>query len=232
MKKVSEYYKAFSGRSERYDFLRVKYAEVFASAKKILDVGCDDNYLKQYCGDKVFGIDVGGTPDKVVDLEKESLRFLKDKSFDFTICTEVLEHIDNLHEVFADILRVTDGIVIISLPNTISRGRMRRLLRSHKTGKFYGLPFEKPVDRHKWYMSYKEITAFFEHHCREKNIHLQEILYHYPIIFHSEKNLLRRIKQIIHAKILELLGDKNSAVSVFVVMNTKKTYKENTSIGL
>lgn len=225
MKKVSEYYKAFSGRSERYDFLRERYPEFFTSAKKILDVGCDDNYLKQYLGEKVFGIDIGGTPDQVVDLEKESLRFLKDKSFDLTICTEVLEHIDNLHEVFADILRVTDGTVIISLPNTISRGRMRKVLRSHRTGKFYGLPFEKPIDRHKWYMSYKEITEFFEHHCRERNIHLQEVLLHYPIIFSEEKNPLRRIKQTLQSKIIHLLGDKNSAVSVFVVMNNKKPYE-------
>ena len=100
MENVTEYYRAFTGRSDRYDFLRERYQDEFAQANKILDVGCDDNYLKQYFAEKVFGIDIGGNPDRLVDLEKESLRFLSDNSFDLTICTEVLEHIDNLHVAF------------------------------------------------------------------------------------------------------------------------------------
>jgi 2-polyprenyl-3-methyl-5-hydroxy-6-metoxy-1,4-benzoquinol methylase len=225
MSHISEYYRAFTGRPDRYDFLRERYHDDFAAAKQILDVGCDDNYLKQHFGDKVFGIDIGGSPDRLVDLEKESLRFLSDKSFDVTICTEVLEHIDNLHEVFNDLLRVTNGIVIISLPNTISRGRIKQVLRKHRTGKFYGLPFAKPVDRHKWYFSYQEIVEFFVHHCQAKNIHLREILYHYPVQYDTETRPLHRLKQFLQAKWVKLTTDRNTAVSVFVIIDTTRPYE-------
>jgi 2-polyprenyl-3-methyl-5-hydroxy-6-metoxy-1,4-benzoquinol methylase len=225
MTKISHYYKAFNGRSDRYDFLRKHYADEFNQAKKILDVGCDDNYLKQHYGEKVFGIDIGGAPDRVVDLEKESLRFLSDNSYNLTICTEVLEHIDNLHEVFADLLRVTDGVIIISLPNTISWGRIKQVLRKHRTGKFYGMPFEKPADRHKWYFSYKEIVEFFEHHCQSNNIALPEVLYHYPVQYASEQRPLNRLKQWLQPHWIQATKDLNTAVSVFVVIDTQKPYE-------
>ena len=36
---------------------------------------------------------------------------------DCVVCTDVLEHVNNLHEVFEELIRITKRYVIISVPN-------------------------------------------------------------------------------------------------------------------
>lgn len=212
---------AIADREGRYEFLKKHFSTYFSEAKSILDIGCDDNFLKSVYGQKVFGIDIGGAPDRVVDLEKESLRFLSDKSYEVSICTEVLEHIDNLHEVFADIQRVTSKYAIISIPNSISYHRLRKIYKTHKTGKFYGLPLIKPIDRHKWYFSYKEILSFFVGHEQGGKYEIDTIIYHYPIIYAHENRVLHQIKQKLMSSIVLFLGYKRHCDSVFVLLKIK-----------
>jgi len=168
--KIEHYMVAFDGgRPDRYVFLQKKYPEVFANAKGILDVGCDNNYLKSVYGEKVFGIDIGGTPDKRVDLEKEGLRAFESNSYDLVICTEVLEHVDNFHEVFDELIRVSSRHVLISLQTVRQQIAFEHCYGQEETESFYGLPFERPVDRHKWFFSYKEAIDFFVHHAQKKD---------------------------------------------------------------
>jgi 2-polyprenyl-3-methyl-5-hydroxy-6-metoxy-1,4-benzoquinol methylase len=211
---------AIENREDRYEFLKKHFGTYFDQAKSILDIGCDDNFLKKVYGEKVFGIDIAGLPDQIVDLEKESLRFLSDKSYEVSICTEVLEHIDNLHEVFTDIQRVTSKYMIISIPNSISYHRLNKLIRTHTTGKFYGLPLQKPVDRHKWYFSYKEIEAFFKGHSHAGSYEIEAMIYQYPIIYKKETNFFKKIKQQIIAYFVLRLGYKRHANSVFVLLRS------------
>jgi 2-polyprenyl-3-methyl-5-hydroxy-6-metoxy-1,4-benzoquinol methylase len=209
---------AIKNRADRYEFLKRHFEKEIKEATSILDVGCDDNFLKQIYGDKVFGIDIGGKPDRVVDLEKESLRFLADKSYDLSICTEVLEHIDNLHEVFRDIQRVTNRYMIISIPNSISYHRLNKIYKTHRTGKFYGLPLEKPVDRHKWYFSYREIVDFFTGHEKAGTYTIERVIYQYPIRYNEETRFLKKLKQSIIAAVVTSLGLKRHSSSVFVLL--------------
>ena len=209
---------AIKNRADRYEFLKRHFEKEIKEATSILDVGCDDNFLKQIYGDKVFGIDIGGKPDRVVDLEKESLRFLADKSYDLSICTEVLEHIDNLHEVFRDIQRVTNRYMIISIPNSISYHRLNKIYKTHRTGKFYGLPLEKPVDRHKWYFSYREIVDFFTGHEKVGTYTIERVIYQYPIRYNEETRFLKKLKQSVIAAVVTGLGLKRHSSSVFVLL--------------
>jgi 2-polyprenyl-3-methyl-5-hydroxy-6-metoxy-1,4-benzoquinol methylase len=209
---------AIKNRADRYEFLKRHFEKEIKEATSILDVGCDDNFLKQIYGDKVFGIDIGGKPDQVVDLEKESLRFLADKSYDLSICTEVLEHIDNLHEVFRDIQRVTNRYMIISIPNSISYHRLNKIYKTHRTGKFYGLPLEKPVDRHKWYFSYREIVDFFAGHEKAGTYTIERVIYQYPIRYNGETRFLKKLKQSVIAAVVTGLGLKRHSSSVFVLL--------------
>ena len=48
-------------------------------------------------------VDIVGEPNFKIDLEKERLSSFEDNSFNTVICTEVLEHLNNLHDVFDDI---------------------------------------------------------------------------------------------------------------------------------
>jgi hypothetical protein len=212
-----EYFFSFGDRAGRYHYLQERFGDVFASSNRILDVGCDENYLKKVYGDKVFGIDIAGTPDRVVDLEKEALRSFSDGSYDLVICTEVLEHIDNLHEVFYDLIRVSSRHVLISLPNSTSTRRFWKLARTGRTPKFYGLPFEKPQDRHKWYFSYREIIDFISQASASLNLTPRAVIFHYNVRHKDERRLFHRIKQYIESHVIRLLCWRNQSQDVIVL---------------
>ncbi len=218
MKLEHHMYAFDKGREDRYAFLQKRFKEVFQDSRSILDVGCDDNYLKSVYGDKVFGIDIGGTPDKRVDLEKEALKSFEDNSYDLIICTEVLEHVDNLHEVFDELIRVSARYVLISLPNCSSTGRIMKVLRTGRNWKFYGLPFVRPVDRHKWFFSYKEIIDFFMHHAQKNNLDVSALILHYGIRYAKEKRQLHILKQTLSAWAVKMLGWHNQCQDVFILL--------------
>jgi len=104
-------------REERVKFVAKKFKNYLKES--ILDVGCDKGYLRQLIPDgmKYIGIDMGGKPDFEVNLEKNKLDRFEDNSFHTVVCTDVLEHLDNLHDVFDDIFRVSRKYIILSLPN-------------------------------------------------------------------------------------------------------------------
>ena len=160
----------FSSREERYDFLRKLFINYLK--KSILDVGCSERYLKKYLTDDIryVGVDIEGEPDFIVDLEKDKLSMFEDKSFYTVICTEVLEHIDNLHEIFDELTRVSEKYIIISLPNSwflfkfsLIRGKTKNPIR------YYGLPTEIPPDRHKWFFNYDEAFEFVKKRAERNN---------------------------------------------------------------
>lgn len=127
---------------------------------KVLDVGCWQKDLQSFlpAGADYLGIDVAGSYDQRVDLEEGKLPFA-DNAFDCVVCTDVLEHIDSLHDIYAEIIRVTRGYVIISLPNNWVAYK-KYLLRGLGHGKYYGLPLQKPDDRHRWFFNLEDIDRF------------------------------------------------------------------------
>jgi len=127
-------------------------------------VGADACFLKQHLdeGASYWGIGLGRYPDQQVNLEKEKIPF-PDNAFDCVLCLDVLEHLDNIHEAFDDLCRVSRRYVIVSLPSPWTD--FYNMLRSgeYRPGqpmKFYGLPVEPLEDRHKWFFSYEEAEKF------------------------------------------------------------------------
>ncbi len=152
---------AFRQREDRCQFIAERFAPHLKG--KALDVGCDRAYLKQLVPfDSYLGIDIGGTPDLVINLEKEPRLPFDDRAFEITICCEVLEHLDNLHQIFGELLRVTRGRVLASLPNNWANAR-KPIARGRGAIGHYGLPVDPPVDRHKWFFSLEEAHHFFQH---------------------------------------------------------------------
>ena len=152
----------FTDRQTKAKYVWLKYRPILKG--RILDVGADQRYLKQHLGEdtKYWGIGLGGHPDQEVDLEKEKIAF-PDNSFDCVLCLDVLEHLDNIHEVFDEICRVTQRYVIISLPNPWADFYRMLCFDDYRPGqptKFYGLPVEPPHDRHKWFYSTEEAEKF------------------------------------------------------------------------
>ncbi len=149
---------AFEERSDRVRFLERTFHGIVRG--RVLDVGCDVRHLKQLRPDLDYiGIDVGGQPDLTIDLEATERLPFGDRDFDLVICSEVLEHLDALHRVFAELVRVSRSKILISLPNCWTAAR-KPLSRGKGSIGHYGLPLRRPPDRHKWFFSLTEARAF------------------------------------------------------------------------
>lgn len=148
----------FPSRADRVRFLNTTFGHLLTG--RVLDVGCDIGTLRDLRPDLEYvGIDVGGDPDLVVDLERVERLPFGDRSFDAVVCSDVLEHLDNLHGTFVELVRVGRSRIVISLPNCWAAAR-RPVERGKGRIGHYGLPGERPVDRHKWFFSLAEACRF------------------------------------------------------------------------
>ena len=112
----------FTHRLDRSRFIAGHLRKYVAG--KVLDVGCDEAHLRTLVpGIEYTGIDVGGKPDLRIDLEATERLPFDDRAFDSVLCSDVLEHLDNLHRVFGELARVTRRWLVISLPNNWTNAR-------------------------------------------------------------------------------------------------------------
>lgn len=130
---------------------------------RVLDVGCRSGKLREVLMERnvrvcYLGLDLFPPADVIGDLE-QGLPF-GDKAFDVVVALDVLEHTDNIHKAFDELCRVARWFVVITLPNAYEvRGRIKFLLGRPISGK-YGLPAERPADRHRWVFSFNEAMHF------------------------------------------------------------------------
>lgn len=167
----------YTNRKSKAEYIYRKYKAVLSG--KILDVGADDCYLKEHLSDgaSYWGIGLGGNPDQTVDLEKEGLPF-PDRNYDCVLCCDVLEHLENIHEVFDELCRVSLRYVIISLPNPwASFYRFVRYgnYKADVTMKYYCLPVDKPSDRHKWFFGYQEAVRFIQYRAQKNDFSILQM---------------------------------------------------------
>jgi 2-polyprenyl-3-methyl-5-hydroxy-6-metoxy-1,4-benzoquinol methylase len=137
----------------------------------VLDVGCRDGIFK----DKLSGnykyigidfIDVGN--DKKI--EKKINNFLnhnlenglpsKIQDIDIINALDVLEHIENIHQLFLEFFKKSKKIIIIALPNmAYYKFRLNFLFTGTLSGKY--LFKEHPIkDKHRWIPNYYSINNF------------------------------------------------------------------------
>ncbi|MHC5114520.1 MAG: hypothetical protein ACYTGP_08855, partial [Planctomycetota bacterium] len=67
--------------------------------------------------------------------------------------------------IFDEVVRVSDKYVVISLPNCW-RTLRRRINRGRGKPQYYGLPAERPPDRHKWFFNVDDVLGFMETKAR------------------------------------------------------------------
>ena len=141
-----------------------------------------------------------------MSLESGRLPF-KDNSVDCVVCTDVLEHLESIHDVFFELTRVSKRYVIISLPNCWGLGLALKMLKGRGSMKAYGLPIKSPgemynpeqlVDRHKWFLNYEDAKNFVYGMAERTNMDVVICEPYCP--FKIERPFLSIITRIIYGK--------------------------------
>lgn len=166
-------YATFPRRESRSRFVADRFAPYLRGS--VLDVGCFEAPLRDILKDGSYtGVDIAGRPDIELDLESVERLPFDDGSFDTVICVEVLEHLDNLHAMFDELVRVASRDIIISLPNCWNTAR-RRLEKGRGKIAHLGLPVERPVNRHKWFFNTAEARDFVRAKADEQGVVIEEL---------------------------------------------------------
>ena len=121
-------------------------------------------------------VGLGGATDIEVNLETSPIPF-PNNSYDCVLCLDVLEHLDSIHTVFDELGRVSNRYIIISLPNPY-RDFIGMLLRQGDPAinfKYYGLPAQRPDDRHKWFFSNSNAELFIRGRAEKNNLRIVQI---------------------------------------------------------
>jgi len=168
-------YVTFPTRGTRSQFVEARFRDYLKET--VLDVGCFEAPLRELLtGVSYTGVDIDGNPDIRLDLEAcERLPFERN-SFYCVICVDVLEHLDNLHFIFQELVRVARRHLIISLPNCWCDARLK-IDRGRGSFAHYGLPTKKPLDRHKWFFSLSEARGFLEVKAEENGLTIAEMFF-------------------------------------------------------
>ena len=128
---------------------------------QVLDVGCRGGELREALAgtDTSYrGLDIAPPADIVADLD-ESIP-LPDDDVQVVVALDVLEHTDDIHASFAELCRVAQRSIIISLPNNYEVSTRLAHLRGRPMSGKYGLPVEPPGDRHRWFFSMDDARRF------------------------------------------------------------------------
>lgn len=145
-------------RDERSRFVARRFAGYLPGG--VLDVGCYEAPLRDILVDiRYHGVDIAGNPDQRINLETCTRLPFDDHSWSCVLCADVLEHLDNLHAMFDELLRVAKDYVILSLPNAWRDAR-RPIEKGRGSFEHYGLWLDRPIDRHKWFFNISQIDAF------------------------------------------------------------------------
>ena len=146
----------------------------------ILDVGCRDKVLKNFIKKdvKYQGIDYKDSNEVVGHNLENGIPF-DDKSFDIVFALDVLEHVENIHFLFDEIIRVSKDEAIIALPN-MSYWKFRlRFLKGKDISKKYIFSSVQVLDRHRWITSYNSAIDFVSKNAAENEITIQKGFYQY-----------------------------------------------------
>jgi hypothetical protein len=193
----------YTSREDKPEYVWRKYREILRG--RILDVGADECGLKSFLPEGIehIGIGLGGSVDWEINLEKQKLPY-EENSFDCVLCLDVLEHLDNIHEVFDELCRITSKYLIISLPNPwvsyIDMLRRGYYKHTEIPMKFYNLPTDPPEDRHKWFYGVHEAERFLKERGRRNGMEIIQI---------DRENASLNIKRRLYRMLLKLIVHKD-----------------------
>lgn len=180
-------YHPYVDRESRNRFI-VEHLDRYLGASVLSVGGGGERVLARYLPGKTHfrEIDKAGNPDFKLDLESELPIPIANQAFDTVVCTDVLEHLENMHRVFEELVRIARKYIIISLPNPVFHLRYYLLNRHERPLdptiqpeygrylKFYGLPLIPPSDRHKWFFGYVDAEIWIQSLAEINDLELSE----------------------------------------------------------
>lgn len=184
--KADHYYK---GRRDKPQWVVQHFPEQFV-ASSVADIGCDKKQLKAFLAEGVHyvGIDIHQDADVAFDLDSGRALPIGNEEFDLVVGLDVLEHLEQIHFVLDEMCRISSNHVLISLPNNLQSvvsgyilGRRQRdiddPLHNGTRAKFYGLPLEKPFDRHRWFFDAEDAEQFIRYRGEKNGFELERVVY-------------------------------------------------------
>ncbi|TAK91724.1 MAG: methyltransferase domain-containing protein [Burkholderiaceae bacterium] len=163
----------FNARQDRTFFVAKRFSQYLN--ERVLDVGCFEAPLRGLLKPGTYiGVDMAGAPDVHLNLDSAERLPFGDGEFPTVICIEVLEHLENLHRMFGELVRVSQKHLIVSLPNCWRDAR-RPIERGKGDFAHYGLPVEKPLDRHRWFFGYGQARTFLNAMADKYHLKVTEI---------------------------------------------------------
>jgi 2-polyprenyl-3-methyl-5-hydroxy-6-metoxy-1,4-benzoquinol methylase len=137
MTKITDNYKKHTAKNPLQRFLLNNFLKTLVEEAKrlypetVLDVGCGEGFVldrlhQEGIGKKLEGVDIldraieiGRKLHPHLTLKQGSIYNLpyKDNSFDLVICSEVLEHLDDPEKALREVIRVSKGYCLLSVPN-------------------------------------------------------------------------------------------------------------------
>ena len=134
---------------------------------RVLDIGCRDMILKESLeGDYDYtGIDYDEKSSKKSNYINHNLENglpNNENNYDIIIALDVLEHLENIHDVFKELFTKCNKTVIIALPNiAYYKFRFNFLTSGNLSGKYH-FGQDKTLDRHRWVTNYNTIDKFVQ----------------------------------------------------------------------
>jgi len=191
----------YTSRKDKPEYVWRRYGQILKG--RILDVGADECGLRNLlpAGTEYIGIGLGDSVDVEIDLEKQKLPY-EENSFDTVLCLDVLEHLDNIHEVFDQLCKITRKYLIVSLPNPwvafTSMLRIGYYKHTELPMKFHNLPVDPPADRHKWFYGLHEAERFLKERGRRNGMQILHLDREAPRLTLKRRCYIAIVKLLVH----------------------------------
>jgi hypothetical protein len=141
----------------------------------LVDVGARDRILQPYLsGSRLCYLSADLGPGHDFNWNLELPIPAPDNAYDFVTALDVLEHVEQFHSAFRELLRITRCTLFVALPNMTHLAHRLEFFVTGRIGAKYALLPKHQGDRHRWLTHYKDIVRFMEHQAATARVSVRQ----------------------------------------------------------
>jgi len=170
-------------RIERSQFVQ-KFI-ISNNIKSVLNLGSGGKRELQ-TPEEIKQLDVDFQGDVDIELNLDAIERLpfEDNEFDMVCAMDVLEHLESFHLIVEEMVRCMAKTCLISLPNSaaeiagivLNKSKFQKKSHQGYFSKYYGLPLNKELDRHRYWLYIQDIIRYFENIGHMHNLKVEYVL--------------------------------------------------------